>query len=235
MIEIKPLASSSRGNCYLVTDGITPLLLECGIHFSDIQRKTYFQMSSIAGCLVTHEHQDHGKAAKIIAKIGIDVYASQGTFDTLKLTGHRYIPVTALKRFNIGTWAILPFEAQHDAKEPLCFLLASQAGDKLLFATDTFYIKYRFKGLTHIMVEANYSADILRENVARGFVPVEMKKRIVRSHFSLENLKWFLRSNDLKSVQELWLIHLSDGNSDAERFKREIQEITGKPVFVATA
>jgi hypothetical protein len=31
LIEILPLASGSRGNCYHITDGRTPLLLECGI------------------------------------------------------------------------------------------------------------------------------------------------------------------------------------------------------------
>jgi hypothetical protein len=42
-----------------------------------------------------------------------------------------------------------------------------------------------------------------------------------------------MQANDLSKVQEIWLLHLSDGNSDADRFKREIQELTGKPVYVA--
>ena len=50
---------------------------------------------------------------------------------------------------------------------------------------------------------------------------------------SLETAKDFLRANDLTAVQEIWLCHLSDGNSDAERFKREIQALTGKPVYIA--
>jgi len=33
-------------------------------------------------------------------------------------------------------------------------------------------------------------------------------------------------------VREIWLIHLSDNNSDNARFKREIQELTGKMVFI---
>ena len=56
---------------------------------------------------------------------------------------------------------------------------------------------------------------------------------VLRSHFSLENVKEFLQANDLSKVQEIWLLHLSDGNSDAERFKREIQELTGKVVYIA--
>ncbi len=75
--------------------------------------------------------------------------------------------------------------------------------------------------------------DILRANIEAGLVPVELKNRIIQSHFSLENVKKFLQANDLSQVREIWLIHLSDDNSDADRFKREIQELTGKPVYVA--
>jgi phosphoribosyl 1,2-cyclic phosphodiesterase len=233
MIAITPLASSSKGNCYHVTDGTTALLLEAGIRYKDIQRALNFQVSSIAGCLISHEHGDHGKAAADVMKAGIDVYASQGTLDALGLSGHRAKPIKAKQQFQVGTWTILPFDVQHDVAEPLGFLLANRTGDKLVFATDTYYIRYRFQGLTHIMVECNYSLRILDENIAAGRVPAVMKKRLLKSHFSLEHVKDFLRANDLSKVQEIWLLHLSDNNSDAALFKHEIQELTGKPVWVA--
>lgn len=233
MIEITPLASSSAGNAYRVTDGETALLLEAGLRFNDIRRALDFQVSSIAGCLITHEHGDHCKAAADLAKAGVEIYASQGTLDALKISPHRMKPVKAKEQFTIGTWTILPFDVQHDVSEPLGFLLVNQAGEKLLFATDTYYIKYRFSGLTHIMMECNYSMKLLNENIASGRVPEVMKKRLIRSHFSLENVKDFFLANDLQHVQEIWLLHLSDNNSDESLFKQEIQQITGKPVFVA--
>jgi len=233
MIAITPLASSSKGNCYHVTDGKTALLLEAGIRYKDIQRALNFQVSSIAGCLISHEHGDHGKSAAEVMKAGIDVYASQGTLDALGLSGHRAKPIKAKQQFQVGTWTILPFDVQHDVAEPLGFLLANRTGDKLVFATDTYYIRYRFQGLTHIMVECNYSLRILDENIAAGRVPAVMKKRLLKSHFSLEHVKDFLQANDLSKVQEIWLLHLSDNNSDAALFKHEIQELTGKPVWVA--
>jgi phosphoribosyl 1,2-cyclic phosphodiesterase len=233
MIAITPLASSSKGNCYHVTDGKTALLLEAGIRYKDIQRALNFQVSSIAGCLISHEHGDHGKAAAEVMKAGIDVYASQGTLDALGLSGHRAKLIKAKQQFQIGTWTILPFDVQHDVAEPLGFLLVNRAGEKLVFATDTYYIRYRFPGLTHIMVECNYSLRILDENISAGRVPAVMKKRLLKSHFSLEHVKDFLQANDLSKVQEIWLLHLSDNNSDAALFKREIQELTGKQVFIA--
>lgn len=231
-MDIQVIASGSRGNCYRVDDGKTPLLLEAGISLKSIKEALGFKTSDIAGCLISHEHGDHAKAATDVAKAGIDCYLSAGTAEALGLTGHRAHIVKALERFQVGTWTVLPFDAVHDAAEPLGFLLATGA-EKLLFATDTAYIKYRFNGLTHIMIECNYDLPLLKESVAAGLVDREVKRRTLRSHMNLQSLKELLRANDLSRVQEIILLHLSDNNSDSERFKREIQELTGKVVRIA--
>lgn len=233
MIEITSLASGSQGNCYRVSDGRTPILLECGIPYRDIRRKFKFRMAEFAACLVSHEHQDHCKSVKDVLRAGIDCYMSAGTVEALGISGHRINIIKAKQQFRIGTWTILPFETQHDAAEPLGFLMANQTGEKLLYATDTYYIRYKFHGLTHIMVECNYSLDILKRNVEAGAVPKELKSRILKSHFSLENVKKFLQANDLSKVQEIWLLHLSEQNSCEKRFKEEVQKITGKPTYIA--
>lgn len=233
MIIISPLASGSKGNCYYVSDGNTPLLLECGIGIQRIRWGLNFKLSSIAGVLISHEHKDHCKAVLDVMWAGIDCYMSRGTAEALDVDGHRVKIMRPKEQFRVGTWTVLPFKTQHDAAEPLGFLLASKNGGKLLFSTDTFYVKYRFQGLTHIMVECNYAADILQRNVEAGLVPMALKNRLLTSHFSLENVKEFLRANDLSQVREIWLLHLSDGNSDEERFKREVMGLTGKPVYIA--
>ena len=232
MIEITSLASGSSGNCYRVTDGNTPLLLECGIPFKQIKQGLDFQTSELAGCLVSHCHMDHCKAVKDVMKAGIDCYASKGTFDALGISGHRAAAVWPRGLFEIGTWIVLPFQTEHDAAEPLGFLLYSrETREKLLFATDTFYVRYRFRCLTHLMIECNYALDILQDNVSAGRIAPDRKNRLLKSHFSLANVKEFLMANDLSRVREIHLIHLSNDNSDAARFKREIQELTGKMVY----
>lgn len=228
------LASGSAGNCYLVSDGLTPLLLECGIAIQQIRRGLGFGLTNVAACLVSHEHQDHAKAVADVLRAGVEVYTSPGTIKALGLEHHRLRPVRAKETFKVGTWTVRAFETQHDVQEPLGFLLHSRASnERLLYATDTYYIRYKFPGLTHIMVECNYAADILEANVKRGSVPEVLKKRLLTSHFSLDNVKEFLKANDLSQVREIWLLHLSDGNSDAERFKREVQALTGRPVYIA--
>jgi phosphoribosyl 1,2-cyclic phosphodiesterase len=233
-MDIKVLASGSSGNCYLVSDGVTPLLLECGISIRKIRQGLGFGLSTVAACLVSHEHQDHCKAITDVLRAGVYVYTSPGTIEALDLEHHRLRPVRAKETFKVGTWTVRAFETQHDAQEPLGVLLKSNVtGERLLYATDTYYIRYRFPRLNYIMVECNYAMDILEDNVRRGLVPEVLKKRLLTSHFSLENVKEFLKANDLSKVQEIWLLHLSDGNSDEERFKQEVMQLTGKPIYIA--
>ncbi len=233
MIDITILASGSNGNCYYITDGSFPLLIECGIAYKEIQKGINFKTSSVAGCLITHEHSDHSKSVNDIIKAGIDCYMTQGTKESLGTSGHRVHVITSKQQFNIGEWIILPFDTQHDAIEPVGFLLANKAGDKILYATDTCYIKYRFSHLTHIMIECNYSLDILKNNMKCGLVPLDLESRILRSHLSLENLKTFLKANDLSECRKIILLHLSDINSSKDKMVKEIQQLTGIGTIVA--
>lgn len=232
MIEIRPYASSSAGNTYLITDGCSPLLLDCGLPVGKLRHFAGYKLSELAGCLVTHEHLDHAKAATDLMRSGVDVYMSGGTARALKLSGHRLHIVKALQQFTLGTWTVLPFDTVHDAAEPLGFLLAAN-GAKVLYLTDTAYCRYRFRGLTHLMVEANYSLDALYEAVDRGSLHPGLRDRLLRTHFGLERVLDFLRANDLSAVREIHLLHLSDAHSDAEGFKRMVQGLTGKPVYIA--
>ncbi len=232
-MDIKVLASSSQGNGYVVSDGVSSILIECGIPIKQIKQKLNFDLSGIAGCLISHGHQDHCKAWRDVIKCGIDLYMSKGTADHIQADGHRINIVRAKEQVHIDTFIVLPFDAQHDVPEPLGFVIYSTVTrEKLLFITDSYYCKYRFPGLTHIMAEANYAPDILQRNIDEGTVHEGMKNRLIESHFSLPNVKKFLQANDLSKVEEIYLLHLSAGNSDEARFKREIQELTGKVVVV---
>ncbi len=232
MLSFVPLASSSAGNSFKISDGSTSVLMDAGLRFGDLQKALEFRLSSIDGVLLSHSHGDHSKSIKELAKRGVNIYGLQATFDAIGLTGHRAISIEPKQQFRIGSLIILPLDTQHDVPS-LGFVIATEQRDKLFVATDTFYVRYKIDGLTHIAIECNYSIDTLDENIANGRVPQMMRGRLLKSHFSLEHVKDFLRANDLSKLQEVHLLHLSDSNGDEERFKREIQEIVGKPVMVA--
>lgn len=237
MISVKCLASGSAGNSYAVDDGKSVLLLEAGIRKRTILAGYVDLLVRVQGCLVTHEHQDHAKAALGLTAAGIDIYASKGTLDALNGTdsrrNYRLHTISAGEQFRLGTWIVLPWNAQHDAAEPLGFLLCSrETGDKLLFATDTFYIPNRFAGLTYVMVECNYDRTLLDRNISTGAEPESLRPRLLQSHFSLDNVRTFLTANDLSSVQRIYLLHVSSRNGDKEAFQKDIEALTGIPVTV---
>ena len=233
-MEIKIIASGSSGNAYLVSDPKTTLLIECGVSFKRIQIGCDFRTNDIAGCLLSHGHFDHSKAAPELIRRGIDVYASAGTIDVCELSGHRVHAIKALSGFEIGSFSIAPFDTEHDAAEPLGFLMYSNmTGEKLLYITDSYYTKYKFPGLTHIMIEANYSLDILNDNIEADPYIGARKRRLMESHMSIDHLEDMLRANDLSRLQQIYLIHMSSDNSDEAAFKERIQRLTGAEVYIA--
>lgn len=235
-MNIKVIGSGSSGNCYRISDGETAILLEAGLPIKKIKAGCDFNLSAVSGCLVTHEHGDHAVAINDVMKAGVDVYATRGTAQAADATMYRMhlLDAGCLDRsnnpvyhsFKVGTLKIKPFTVNHDAVEPVGYLITSAAtGGRLLFITDSYYTEYTFPKLTHIMIEANYSAETIADD--------PNARRVRRSHMSIETCLKTLAANDLSAVQEIWLIHLSSRNADAEKFKQLTQEATGCPVYIA--
>lgn len=230
---IKSYASSSKGNLYSLCDGRTSVLLEAGIRFSILRQAVNYKLSEFAACLCSHEHGDHARSVYDLLTSGMDVFMSGGTADALDLKHHRLHIIRAREEIQIGSLVIMPFETQHDAEEPLGFLICSrESKEKLLFATDTYYIRYHFSGLNYIMIECNYELRILNDNVTKGLIPEAHKNRVLKSHFALENVLKFLDVTDLSKVKKIYLLHLSEGNSNAERFQEIIEKRFYRPVEV---
>lgn len=236
MLTFEPLASSSAGCSYVLRRGdLAPLLIDAGLPFKEIQRALNFQLSGIAGCLVSHAHGDHAKAAYDLMRNGVDVYASRECLEQcatlVSVFANEVKPETA---FRVGPWRVRPFAAVHDLPGTLGFYIWPHGErERFLYLTDSAYSPYRFEGLTHIAVECNYSAEIMRDNALRGDISADRFKRTTRTHMSLERLLDMLAANDLSKVQEIHLLHLSDANSDEEAFAAAVRRATGCPVYVA--
>ena len=122
---------------------------------------------------------------------------------------------------------ILPFDTKHDAAEPLGFLIQYKpTGEKLIYATDTYYIKYKFNKLNYLLLECNYNKEIAKENAKNGVINKTRYSRLLESHFSLENVIKFLKSNDLSYAKNIVLCHLSDTNSNQDIMQNKVYEAT---------
>lgn len=233
-MKLKVLSSSSRGNCYILEGSTQSLLLECGVGFKQILEGIDFDLSRVAGCLLTHNHGDHACSAYWAVSNGLSVFSSAGTLNSFNFKHHRLIPVTPLKRFHVGEFEVIAFPVEHDAPEPFGFLIRHREAGLILFMTDTIFTKYTFDNVNHYIVEANYALDIIDENIFTGKSNKFVRDRVLNSHMGLDTCKEFLQKCDLKKTQNIVLIHLSENNADPERFKREVEECTGKPVSIAT-
>ena len=233
-MELRVLESGSQGNGYLLVSNQDTLLIECGVKFSEVKRALDFDLSILSGCVATHSHGDHFKYAKEVIAAGVDLYCSEGTLKESGLKiNHRTHMIRDQNSFSVGSFKILPFQVMHDTLEPLNFLISHPEMGNLLFLTDTWYSAFKFKNLNQIMLEINYSEDILNANILSGRVSHFVANRIRTNHMELQTGKDLLLANDLSGVQNIVLLHLSDANSNATEFKQEIYKQTDIPTIVA--
>lgn len=221
MFEIKIHATGSKGNAYSVIDGDHKILIDPGIRFKDLQKKTNFSLSQYDFVLLTHEHKDHCRAIEKIITLGMKGFMSRGTRDFLGVTNDNVCIIISSQEFEQDNWSVLPFKTIHDAIEPLGFLIQSPSGKKICYATDTARIDFKFSGVTHWIVEANYSEELLAANER---LPKETKERIRKTHMEIGRLCKFFAGQDLSKTEEIYLIHLSDDNSDEKQFKEKIHQ-----------
>lgn len=233
-MKLKIIGTGSKGNCYLLETETEILIIEAGVNISEIKKSLNFDLSKVVGCIVTHEHMDHSKAIWDVMKLGIDVYASAGTLKARFVdTKSRAKSIVSKQIFKFGNFKIMAFDVKHDAAEPLGFLIEHPECGRVLFLTDTYYCSYLFPNLNNVIIEANYSKEIIDRKYGSESGKEFLRNRILKSHFSLENCKDMLVANDLSKVNNIVLIHLSDSNSDEIQFQKEVAELTGKNVTVA--
>ena len=226
-MNIQIIASDSKGNATLISDGYTNILLDAGIPYSKLSKAV--KLSKVDGVLISHEHADHCKAVYELLRRGTNVYMSYGTRKALM--AFNAVTVKHLEQFHIGTFTVLPFDLVHDVAEPLGFLLYSnKTKKKAVYIVDSGYVNYEFKGITHFLVEANYREDML----AKSDYHEAVKSRIRKNHFSIDSLKQFFKESDLSKAEAIYLLHLSSANSDESVFVREIEQTAGVPVYIQT-
>ncbi len=88
-LRVKALASGSSGNAYLIQTDDAALLVEAGLPMRVLDRHLRdlgVLPGSLAGILVSHEHNDHCQGAVPLAKrFRAPVLASRGTLQHLGL------------------------------------------------------------------------------------------------------------------------------------------------------
>ena len=171
-----------------------------------------------------------GVTAEYLLARGIRVFGSLGTLEELNPKGPLDMCSLACKRamvplvdvVNLGGFSVMAFPVQHDAREPTGFLIRYRpTGEQIVYATDTYYLKYTFPGTTYWIMECNYCEDLIE-----GETNEVLRQRLRESHMSLRRLQGVFRANDMSVAAKVVLVHLSDKRSDEVRMLEGIADAT---------
>lgn len=233
ILKITTVASGSTGNTYVLSVGSDYLVLDAGASFKKLSKTINFNTQNIKGVLITHEHADHSKYINDYLKNGLDVYINEKTKEALSLENHYRLHVfNNYEPFIVSSFKILAYTSVHDAVDPVGFLIQNGAY-RVLYATDTQYIKYKFENITHALIECNYSNELLKQSVIEERVLPFVANRIRKTHMSLETSLKYLNAIDQTALEEIVLIHLSKDNAKGNLFKDEFMKEFGIKVTIA--
>ncbi|MDA3816766.1 MAG: MBL fold metallo-hydrolase [Prolixibacteraceae bacterium] len=223
-MKLKVIGSSSLGNGYVLEEGDTSLVIECGAPLKKMLPFIDFDIEKVSCAVVSHSHGDHSGYIKQYLERGITVYNNV-------FKHYNSVNIEHNKLIKHDSWNIIPLKMEHDV-ECYGFLIKSPLGVTALFATDTFSIPYNIKGVNHAIIESNFEQEHLDNKQVDHKINHYLASRIEQSHLSYEKCKdWLLNNND--SLETVTLIHLSDSNSLANKFVADLQESLCVPVEIA--
>jgi phosphoribosyl 1,2-cyclic phosphodiesterase len=219
MAILKVLSSGSHGNCYLLQCANETLILELGIKWGDILKGLNYNLGCVCGCLCSHLHSDHSRSIQNAISFGLSVYSCEEVANT-------YVGVETLnlkEKTRIGKGFIVqPIKLFHNV-ECYGFLIQHEEFGKMVFATDTNSVPYKFKGVQHWLLESNYDNDILIDNACNDVY----SRSASENHLEINDTIEVLKRNYSSELQNVVLIHLSSGNSNEKDFKERVQQELG--------
>jgi phosphoribosyl 1,2-cyclic phosphodiesterase len=188
------LGSGSGGNAAVVECGGMRLMIDAGLSAKQLSSRLQhvgIDPQSLDGILLTHEHGDHVRGLKVFLKQNpVPVYTTAATARIVResgIDGGTWKFFEAGQIFSLGGISVETFAIQHDAVDPVGFVLAD-ASRRLGFLSDAGFVTRsmteRLRGLAGLFVEANYDEDLLEADTKR---PWSIKQRISSRHGHLSN------------------------------------------------
>lgn len=211
-MKLKILGSGSSGNCYILENDEEALIIEAGLPFMEVKKALDFNVMKIKAVLVSHTHGDHAKYIPEYKKAGIPVFQPYEDYYMIR---------------QYGKFKVFPFSLVHDVECYGFWIWHTEIG-RLVYASDTEYVRWRFKAVNHILCEVNYDMQF----VDRDEPNYEHR---LRGHMSLPTALDFISTNDNPNLRSVCLLHLSDKSGDPALFLQKTKETIkyGADVYVA--
>ncbi len=221
------IATGSTGNCYTLTsDSGETLILDCGISIKEIKKGLNWNIKDVASVLCTHKHLDHSKSLKDFETMGIPVCKPYETLLMNQFLANSYFTVRTFDLTTIDeSWT------HTNADGTPCpiygFLITHKEMGRMLYITDCELIKWKFKGINHILLGVNYDKDLVDTDNPKA-------NHVFRGHLSIDTACDFVKANDSDSLQNVIMCHLSNENADKDSFIAKMKNaVNGANVDIA--
>ena len=165
----------------------------------------------------SHPPLDHSKSLNDFKSMGIPIFAPYlgNSCKSMNMGGF------TVKSFDLttidGNWT----HTNADGSECPCygFLITHPEMGRMLYITDTNLIKWRFKGITHILLGVNYDKDLIdNEDPAKV-------NHVYRGHMSIDTACDFAKANNSKDLKNVIMCHLSKNNADKDLFIDKMKSV----------
>lgn len=223
-MRIAVLGSGSGGNCTLLENGTTRLLIDAGFGPRSLKRRLReagLSLTGIDAILLTHGHSDHVAGVPSLTRAfgEVPVYMNEGTREEVQLLGKikNWKRFDSEAPFNVRDFSVEAFDVPHDAAQPVGFKISSN-GTSGVLATDlgelTPSIEKYLSGCQWLILESNHDEELLKI----GPYPWDLKRRVLgrKGHLSNNALAEFLRHRFDGGAIHLFLAHLSRQNNEPE-------------------
>ena len=205
MCRLITVGSGSSGNTYLIQCGDEVLVLDCGIKLIQVKKALSFYIRGIVGAIVTHSHGDHAKYISEYEAAGIPVFKP-------------YEMESLRQDTQMGGFRIQSFGVTHSVPT-VGYLIGHERLGKMLYVTDASYVKYTFRNLNTILIEANWSEKYVDKDKSNY-------SHVLRGHMNIGVTEECIRSNINQGLHNVILCHISDSNGNASEFREVINEAT---------
>lgn len=223
-LELCALASGSNGNCYYIGTPDEALLVDAGLSARQLQLRLDergIDQSKIKAILITHEHADHCRGARVLSKrLHVPVFLTKKTYLAMSRAeqpGHPewFEPGVS---FRLGAFEVFPFAKQHDAVDACSFRIGfdgRQVGVMTDIGEACEQVKSHFAHCHAVFLESNYDEEMLWN----GPYPYFLKERVASSNGHLSNVQAFQLASECggEHLTAIFLSHLSGENNTPER------------------
>ena len=225
-LVVAALSSGSRGNCTYIGDDRAGVLIDCGPSTKQIQLRLAevgLGDAQILGVLITHEHDDHVGASRVLSAslrsrqgAAVPFFMTEGTRRGLR---EGNLPEAIELRpagevVSLGALRCESFSVPHDTHDPVGWrvgLGGTWAGVVTDLGKPTALVLDKLRSLTVAVLEFNHDEGMLME----GSYPWHLKQRIRgnKGHLSNDQAATLLEQGAHDDLKHVILAHLSEENN----------------------